>query len=140
MNLLSLTLLAVAANPIAAPYEEPKPIAFAYAGEIKLEATPVHTAKPTVKPVVLNHTWNQHGCLCAEMCVGQHLRNAHGKTYDGLDDIGYRNWSRYHRGLHNRGTVVEKSSQARTNAAHPYRVPVQQTRQRRGLICRLRGG
>ena len=64
----------------------------------------VHTAKATVRPIVLTHNYRTtaHEQWCM-MCLGQHLRNFHGKTYDQLDAIGYKNWVRYHEGLHDSG-------------------------------------
>jgi len=64
----------------------------------------VHTAKATVKRTVLSHNYRTtaHERRCA-MCLGQHLRNFHGKSYGELDEIGYKNWVRYHEGLHDSG-------------------------------------
>lgn len=98
-----------------------------------------HTAKPTVKPVVLNHNYrttsHQRWCM---MCLGQHLRNMHGEKYNNLDKVGYRNWVKYHEQLHDRGTVT--ASRKSTPVTSPVYCVPQQTKQRRGLICRLRGG
>ena len=70
----------------------------------------VHTAKPTVKPIVLTHSYRGWpGCSCA-MCRGQHLRNAHGKTTTTLDRIGYRGWATYHAKLHKDGVAPKPKS------------------------------
>ncbi len=63
-----------------------------------------HKVKPTVKPTILSHNYRTttHEEWCA-MCLGQHLRNFHGNTYDELDKVGYKKWVVYHEGLHDKG-------------------------------------
>jgi len=104
-------------NPLRAPIADkarvaikalPRPIwtitrpGFVLAAKVAKAA--VHVAKATIRPVVLSHNWRTtaHERRCA-MCLGQHLRNYHGKTYDALDAVGYANWVRHHEGLHDGG-------------------------------------
>jgi len=98
--------------------------------------TETHTAQPTTKPTVLRHT-KHYGCLCPEMCLGQHLVNAHGVTNDDWNRL--RLWESnqkridYHAKLHREG-VYEKPKP--TSGCPPGGCPA--PRQRLRLFQRLR--
>jgi len=62
-----------------------------------------HSGQPTTRPSRLNHTylhWGQCGCL---MCLGQHLRNTHGQTFQSVEKVGYNGWKNWHLRLHREG-------------------------------------
>jgi hypothetical protein len=103
MNAVALIVSSVLGTSVPA-YDGP--IVPPYSGEIKLEPAPVHTAKPTVRPKKLTHTYRHWGSCGCTMCLGQHLRNAHGEASRALDELGYRNWRSYHSKLHGRGKAT----------------------------------
>lgn len=72
-------------------------------------AGPIHTGEPTVKPVVLSHSYTSWGPCGCTMCLGQHLRNMHGKTAAELDRIGYQNWRSYHAAEHAQSKTLTQS-------------------------------
>jgi hypothetical protein len=66
-----------------------------------VEPERVHSAKPTVRPMRIAHTYRGTGCrVSCMMCLGQHLRNYHGSTSVQLNGMGYARWIKYHGSLH----------------------------------------
>lgn len=75
--------------------------------EIVIEEPPdEHTGKPTVEPKRIQHrTHSSHLDWCM-MCLGQHLRNAHGESASKVDEVGYSRWPTYHAKLHREGAYT----------------------------------
>lgn len=135
MNLLSIALLVFTATPIAEPYHGPiaepyqGPIALAYVEQVPIvEVT--HTAKPTVKPMLVAHSVSMRMCPCP-MCRGQHLRNMHGCNLREAERNLGRNFTSYHRKLH--ATQPKPEPKKPSGCAGGQCYP-----QRRGWLPRLR--
>jgi hypothetical protein len=112
------------------------------ASTVVVEPATVHTAKPTVTPKKLTHTYRHWGSCGCTMCLGQHLRNMHGETSRNLDKIRYTNWRSYHSKLHDRGKAAATTTGAprvtTVRRAPTYCTPQQPCRPR--IFGLLRGG